>query len=208
MRSYESPLRSAQAAATRARILDAAAACFARAGYAGTSLADIAGESGVSVETVKLNGPKRDLLIAAFDRAFAGAEGDGPVHERPLGQRLMETADDDQLVVDYVHFLSTANARASELWLTFQTAAKSDPGIQDSLDAVQARRRSDFATSITLFRSRGLIHSSDDDAALAAALSFLVSPSSYLELVVGSGWSFTRYTEWLAYSIRRLIFAA
>lgn len=46
VRSYNSTLRAEQAANTRQRILDAAAACFARSGYAGTSLADIASEAG------------------------------------------------------------------------------------------------------------------------------------------------------------------
>jgi len=208
MRSYASPLRSAQAAETRARILSAAATRFAEAGYAGTSLAEIAAEAGVSVETVKLNGPKRSLLIAAFDQAFTGAEGEGPVHERPLGQRLMEAPDDESLLAGYVDFVSSANARASVLWLTFQTAAMSDPLIRESLDAVQERRRSDFARSIALFRERGMLSSARPDEELAAALSFLVSPSSYLELVVGSGWGHEQYTAWLTDTIRRVILTA
>jgi AcrR family transcriptional regulator len=207
LRTYDSPLRSAQAADTRARILTAAGVRFAAAGYAGTSLAEIAAEAGVSVETVKLNGPKRALLIAAFDQAFTGAEGVGPVHERPLGQRLMEEPDTEALLHGYIDFVSSANERASVLWLTFQTAAMSDPVILESLNDVQQRRSADFARSIELFRARGMTQSARPDDELAAALSFLVSPSSYLELVVGSGWSFEQYTGWLADAIRRLILA-
>ena len=205
MRAYESPLRSAQAAETRARILSAAAQLFADKGYAGTSLAEIGKGAGVSLETVKLNGPKRALLIAAFDQSFAGAEGVGPVHERPLGQRLMEAPDDESLLKGYIEFVSAANVRASVLWLTFRTAAMSDPEIQQALDTVQAQRRSDFDRSIALFSERGMLRSTRSPSDLAAALSFLVSPSSYLELVVGSGWSFEQYTEWLTDTVRRVI---
>lgn len=205
MRAYESPLRSAQAAETRARILSAAAQLFADKGYAGTSLAEIGKGAGVSLETVKLNGPKRALLIAAFDQSFAGAEGTGPVHERPVGQQLLELPDDDMLLRAFVEFASQANARASVLWLTFQTAAMSDPEILKALDVVQRQRRSDFDAAIAAFGGRGMLRSTRSPSDLAAALSFLVSPSSYLELVVGSGWSFEQYTEWLTDTVRRVI---
>lgn len=205
MRTYESPLRSAQAAETRARILAASAQLFADKGYAGTSLAEIAKEAGVSLETVKLNGPKRALLIAAFDQSFAGAEGTGPVHERPVGQQLLEIPDDDMLLRAFVEFASQANARASVLWLTFQTAAMSDPEILQALDVVQRQRRSDFDAAIAAFGGRGMLRSTRSPSDLAAALSFLVSPSSYLELVAGSGWSFEQYTEWLTDTVRRVI---
>jgi AcrR family transcriptional regulator len=206
MSPYVSPLRSSQAAETRARILTAAANRFATVGYAGTSLAEIAAEAGVSVETVKLNGPKRALLLGAFDQAFAGAEGEGAIHERDLGKQLMD-APSDRLLAGYLDFVTAANARASLLWLTFQTAAMSDPLIQEALDGVQKRRRSDFAESVKLFRARGMITADRPDRELADALSFLVSPSSYLELVTGSGWSVKRYKEWLAETIERVILA-
>src|SRR5690606_5441726 len=179
MRAYESPLRSAQAAQTRARILGAAGALFAEAGYSGTSLSQIAARAGVSVETVKLHGPKSSLLIAAFDQAFTGQEGEGAIHERDLGRELA-AAPDDALLDGYIGFIAEANVRASELWLTVQTAALSDLAIRAAHDAVQSRRRSDFDQSIVLFRERGLLHSTRPPGELAAALSFLVSPSSYL----------------------------
>lgn len=205
MRTYDSPLRSAQAAETRSRILSSAAQLFAEKGYAGTSLAEIAKEAGVSLETVKLNGPKRALLIAAFDQSFAGAEGTGPVHERSVGQQLLAIPDNDALLRAFIEFASQANARASVLWLTFQTAAMSDPEILQALDVVQVQRRSDFDAAIAAFGERGMLRSTRSPGDLAAATSFLVSPSSYLELVVGSGWSFEQYTEWLTDTVRRVI---
>ncbi len=74
-RSYHTPRRQADAAATRANIIDAAARLFIRDGYVATSLKAIAAEADVSVPTVHANGPKHALLIAAFERTFAGDEG-------------------------------------------------------------------------------------------------------------------------------------
>lgn len=203
-RSYTSPLRSAQAAETRRRILAAAAELFAVRGYAGTSMAQIAAAAGASVETVKANGPKSALLLGAFDQAFSGAEEGVPVHERELGARL-SAAPADRLLAGYVEFVAGANARIGRLWAAFQGAAASDAGVAEELEALQERRRSDFDASIAVFRDRGLLTTPADDAALAAALSFLVSPEGYVQLVAESGWTDTAYRTWLAETITRMI---
>src|SRR6478735_12069725 len=114
-RSYASPLRTAQAAETRRRILDAAAALVAEDGYASTSLSRIAEAAGVSLETVKANGPKSALLLGAFDRAFTGAEGVGAIHERDIGDQIM-AAPDEELLAGFVAFVAGANERVSRLW--------------------------------------------------------------------------------------------
>lgn len=66
-RPYRSDLRASQAAQTRVRVLTAAAAEFARRGYGGTSIPSIATAAGVSPETVKMQGSKHELLLAAFE---------------------------------------------------------------------------------------------------------------------------------------------
>ncbi len=203
-RSYTSPLRSAQAAETRRRILAAAAELFGARGYAGTSMAQIAAASGASVETVKANGPKSALLLGAFDQAFSGAEDVVPLHERELGARL-SAAPADRLLAGYVEFVAGGNARIARLWAAFQGAAASDAAVAEELEALQERRRSDFDASIAVFRDRGLLTTKADDAALAATLSFLVSPEGYLQLVVESGWTEAAYRTWLAEVITRVI---
>ncbi|MGD8166204.1 TetR/AcrR family transcriptional regulator [Herbiconiux sp. P16] len=206
VRSYNSTLRAEQAANTRQRILDAAAACFARTGYAGTSLADIAAEAGVSVETVKLSGPKRALLLAAFEQAFAGSEGRETIAERDIGQGIRQL-DDDALVPGFVHFVAEANRRTSGLWAGFLSAASSDPLVQAELDDLLERRRADFLASAAELERRGMIAPASDDERreFADILSFLVSPESHEQLVRQSGWSMERYEAWLSEAIARLV---
>jgi AcrR family transcriptional regulator len=207
VRSYNSTLRAEQAANTRQRILDASAACFARSGYAGTSLADIAAEARVSVETVKLNGPKRALLLAAFEQAFAGSEGRETIAEREIGRGIVEVAD-DQIVGAFVHFVASANERTSGLWAGFLSAASSDPLVQQELDDLLARRRVDFLAAVAEFDRRGMLGpdlGDDDRRELADILSFLVSPESHQQLVTQSGWSMERYEAWLRETIERLL---
>ncbi|GAA2248094.1 TetR/AcrR family transcriptional regulator [Herbiconiux moechotypicola] len=209
-RSYTSTLRAEQAANTRQRILDAAALCFTRGGYAGTSLADIATEAGVSVETVKLNGPKRELLMGAFEQAFSGSEGRETIAEREVGRDIRSVSDHAEFLRGYIHFVAEANRRTSGLWASFLSAASSDPLVQESLDDLLSRRRVDFAAAISELERRKLVPAGLTDARrreLADVLSFIVSPESHQQLVEQSGWSMERYEEWLLAAMERLVFA-
>src|SRR3954447_4279999 len=86
-RPYRSTLRERQRAVTRAAVVDAASELFLEHGYAGTSIARIAGAAGVSAETVyAVFGTKRELLRQAVSTAVAGALGTGAV----VGPSLLE----------------------------------------------------------------------------------------------------------------------
>jgi AcrR family transcriptional regulator len=65
---YNSPLRADQALQTRRRVLEAARQLFIDHGYAGTTVAAVADQAGVSPETVYLAfGGKRGLLEGVMD---------------------------------------------------------------------------------------------------------------------------------------------
>ncbi|GAA1522837.1 AcrR family transcriptional regulator [Agromyces terreus] len=202
-RAYRSALRTEQAAATRRRILEAAAACFAEHGYSGTSLADIGARAGVSPETVKVNGPKRELLLGAFEQAFAGAEGEAPVSESDRARQLIAEADDDAFLTGVAAFVGAANARTSALWMEFLAAANADPAVASALDDLLARRRGDYLRVVEQLVERGIAVGVDDPQDAAAALSFLWSPESHQQLVLQSGWGIERYERWLADVARR-----
>lgn len=204
-RTYTSALRTAQAAETRRRILTAAGELFARDGYANTSLARIADAAGVSLETVKSNGPKSALILGAFDQAFTGEEGDGAIHERDVGASLLDVPD-DQLLPNLVAFIAGANERIARLWIALLDASMGDPAVERELEALQERRRSDFRAAMVGFRERGLARRPGDDEVFAAAMQFLISPSSYVQLVLDAGWSMQQYREWLVDTIERTIF--
>lgn len=74
----DSPLRRAQAAATRTKIAHAAASLFAAHGYDDVRIDDIAAAAGVAYPTVyKAFGNKRSLLKAAVEiRMTGGPDGD------------------------------------------------------------------------------------------------------------------------------------
>jgi AcrR family transcriptional regulator len=80
-RKYYSPLRADQAEQTRRRILEAGFRLFVDRGYAGTTIAAVAEEAGVSPETIYLSlDSKRGLLEGAIETAIAGHD-DPPTAE-------------------------------------------------------------------------------------------------------------------------------
>src|SRR5437879_4762817 len=74
-RPYRSVVREEQAATTRRRILDAAHRLFLQHGYAGTPVARVAAEAGVSPETIYISfGGKRGLLEGVIQATILGPE--------------------------------------------------------------------------------------------------------------------------------------
>src|SRR5438445_12171483 len=93
-RTYDSSRRRAQAGLTRAAVVDAARVRFLDRGYAATTIADIAGDAGVSVETVyKAFGNKAGLLKALFDVAIVGDHEPVPLEGRDMVARIQAEPD-------------------------------------------------------------------------------------------------------------------
>lgn len=202
-RAYNSPRRQAEAAATRSEIIAAAARLFVRDGYAATSQRAIAAEAGVSVPTVQLQGAKHTLLIAAFERAFAGDEGSHPLADRAEIGAIMAEPEFEVALSRYVGFLRDANARSADIVRAMMSAADADPAARDAYAELEGRRHRDMAIAADWFVSRGRI---DADAAPIAAdvLGYLTGPDAYVYLVGSRGWSRERYASWLEQQLRRL----
>lgn len=195
-RAYRSELRTQQAQGTRRRIVEAAARLFAERGYQATTLTAIAREAGVSTETVKTAAPKAELLIAAFEVTFAGVESAQSLTDTEVGAGVLDVPD-EALLDAVLTRIATANARGHALWTVLLGAAASDPVVDDALQAILARRAADYRRLVDELVMRGYASSVTDPDATAAALSFLLSPEGYQQLVVQSGWTPQRYTAWM-----------
>src|SRR5215467_1171653 len=90
-RSYNSPRRREQAAATRREILEAARRLFERQGYAATTMAAIAAEAGVALKTVYVAfETKSGVLRALWNLLLRGDEENVPVADRPLYLEVLD----------------------------------------------------------------------------------------------------------------------
>ena len=210
-RPYRSTLRQEHAQQTRRRILGAAAEVFSTRGYASASLADIAAGAGVSVESVKVHGPKRALLLAAFELTFGGEAGESSLADRPEIAAIAALDDADRMLAELVPLIAAANARTAGLWATFTAAARDDDTVAAVLAELLERRHADYARMVGLLAENGVAEVAALDEGgrreLADALSFVMSPEGHQQLVGESGWTFERYTQWLGGAVRLLVTA-
>ncbi|PCE16229.1 hypothetical protein AUC47_09825 [Microbacterium sp. SZ1] len=195
-RAYRSELRARQARETRARIIAASARLFATHGYQATTIAAIGREAGVSTETVKTTASKAELLLAAFEVTFSGSEAAESLTDTEVAAGVLDLPDDAFLDAVLTQ-ISTANARGHALWTVLLGAALSDPVVDEALQGILAHRRADLARLVDELTRRGIAQDLDDPDAAAAAISFLISPESYQQLVAQSGWTEERYGSWL-----------
>lgn len=194
-RPYRSPIRAEQAAVTRGRVLRAVADEVAAAGYEAATLGRIARRAGVSVETVKAQGPKRELLVRAFELVFTGDEGD-----RSLRSRVSSTAPDlpedpTELLRTTTAFVADAYARSVRLWEAFVVAAGTDAEVRDEYVAMTDRRRADMRGLLALLTARGVPRPFDVEHVLDVA-ELLFSHESWRRFVEERGWTRERWVEW------------
>jgi len=195
-RRYASPLRQAEAARTRAAILDAAATLFSRDGYAATTMKGIAAEAGVSVQSVHLAGSKSMLLVAAFERAFIGADDglDGGAH--PAVAEILERLEAREAIGAWLDDVTRAHVRTAGLARAIVVAGETDAVAADAVADLDARRRDEIRVASRWLVERGLLHPEHVDE-VTDELCYLFGPETFAFFVARSGWTVTRYREWL-----------
>src|SRR5690242_4466489 len=93
-RTYHSPRRAQQAAATRSEILAAAQRLFERQSYASTTMAAVAAEAGVALKTVYVSfETKSGLLRALWNALLRGGDEEPPITEHPWYREALEEPD-------------------------------------------------------------------------------------------------------------------
>ena len=202
-RTYSSQLRTEQAAATRRRVLLAAAELFAHRGYHGTSLSAIAKAAGVSVDTVQATGAKRDLLLHAFEVATVGAETTDPIGD-PSEEvlHILALRDLHAFVEALAPMMVRQNGGAARLWRAVRAAVASEPDVAELYRPLLARRRRDFARLVEELVARGALVPEERREALVDELIYLLDPEGGLHFVEESGWSAEQYEQWVADRLR------
>src|ERR1700729_2649904 len=102
-RGYRSPRRAEQAAATRAAVLAAARELFVSQGYAGTTVAQIARQARVAVDTVYTAvGRKPALLREVLETALSGTDAVVPAQQRDYVVRVRAATSAREKITHYV----------------------------------------------------------------------------------------------------------
>src|SRR5436309_9661814 len=129
-RSYNSPRRAEQAAATRRAILDAAQRLFEKDGYAATPMASIAKEAGVALKTVYLAfETKSGVLRALWHLRLRGDEGSAHVGERDWYREVLEEPDAKRQLKLNARNSRVVKARVGALMEVIRSGARADTDI-------------------------------------------------------------------------------
>lgn len=203
-RTYKSPLRAEQAAATRRAIVAGAAKVLTERGYIGTTMPQIAAAAGVSVESVHKVGSKSALLIMAFKQAYAGESGWRTILDEPDLLRIMSMEDTNEAIAGYAAFIAEANSRSEGIWPAVRAAALSEPQVAEQIDELIALKKQDFLAGIAWYIGRGLIAEGADLATAAPYLYILTSQETYDQLTQDWGYSVETYTQWLTAAILKI----
>jgi TetR/AcrR family transcriptional regulator, regulator of autoinduction and epiphytic fitness len=207
-RVYDSTRRRAQAAATRQDILDAAGRLFATAGYAATTVDQIAVEAGVSRETIfKAFGSKREVLQRWVEREVAGPDEPVPIKQQGWVHRIEKARDQQAQLETATAAVCRIHERAAHAIEVMRAAAHADPEIAALWDQARRRRREDVQTVTELLAATGTRSdlSTEEVVDVVYALS---SPEVYDVLVRQCGWRPDRFERWLLTALRQLAFTA
>lgn len=204
-RPYRSPLRAAQAAATRAAVLDAAARLFEADGYAATTMAAIAAEAGVSPLTVYSQGSKASLLTACVDRAMAG--DDEPIPLLGRGDFPAALASGDQRAILRVFGTSMAEVgmRTSRIMAAFEQAAAVDPAVAEVWAAFGEARWGEYRKVVAAVAAGGPLAEPWADVDTATDLIWGMFSPSTCAVTLTRNWSLEELTSRTIAALQRLL---
>jgi AcrR family transcriptional regulator len=192
--------------ATRLRVIGAAHALFLERGYVATTMADIAREAGVALQSVyKVGHSKADLLHEVRDLAVAGDDQHVMLLDRPEFVAIRAETDPERQVEMLAALVARTMQRLSQVWVAYREAAAVDEKAAANLVTAHERRHHTFADVIGAIPLHRLRHSPEQSTETAWAIA---SPDVYLLLESVLHWDADRYSEWLSRTLVEVLLIA
>ena len=206
-RPYRSVLRSEQAQLTRRRILDAAESLFLEHGYGATTIAAIAQQAEVAVDTVYANfGSKKGVLKSLMDVRVVGDDQPVPLLERDESAAAATEPDQRRRVEMVTAGIAAIHERTRRIDDLMLSAAGSDPEIAALRADIQQRQRLEgMRHAVTAMKGAGRLRADLDDLRAADMLWVLAGPDVHRLLRDQRGWTAEEYRDWLADTINSLL---
>ncbi|WP_411284609.1 TetR/AcrR family transcriptional regulator [Lapillicoccus sp.] len=167
-RAYRSPVREAQAAATRRRILTATRDLLRRQGYAATSVAQVARRARVSVETVYASvGRKPELALAVVDLLLAGADETVPSEQRDYVAAVRAAQGAVGKLETYAAAMALLIPQIAPLVQALVRAGEDDPACRAAATRLEERRAANMRLFAAELRATGELRDDLDDDTVA-----------------------------------------
>lgn len=197
-RQYHSTVRSASAAATRARIRQAAARLFVAKGFVATTMREVAAEAGVGQRTLYDAFPTKAALFGhTLGVATVGDEEPVRVADRPQVLAAHTQPDPHTALAQSLDYATALLERAGDLIMVSVEAAGADPDMRAAADA-GAKATYQIHLSLTqALHDKKALRPGLDPATAADILYALCSPHMHQLLRRHRRWSHARYRQWL-----------
>jgi len=190
---YHSERRQEQAEATRQAILDAARALFIEKGYAGTTVADIAGAARVAVPTVYVSVGTKPAILGELRKripVLAGVTEDA--------RAAFELASDPHQVISGL----AAGVRrlietSGELMYAIESAAPFEPIAAEAWEEGLVIHRTACGVAVDRIAALGALKESVRPNRAGDILSLLSLPATWRTLSQEYGWTTDEVESWI-----------
>jgi AcrR family transcriptional regulator len=192
-RRYHSPRRVEQAVATRRAVLDAARDLFVDKGYLATTVADVARQARVAVDTVYATvGRKPALLREVLDYVV----------------RMRAATSAREKIQIYVAGLIKIQPRLAPVYLALRDAASTDAESAALWSEISGRRATNMRMFAADMRATGELRADLSDDEVADVVWSMNGPEYWTLLVGDRGWSPERFGAFVVDVWTRLLLAA
>jgi AcrR family transcriptional regulator len=200
--------RARKALATRQRVLGAAETLFVRDGYAATTIAAIAEEADVAVQTVyAIFGNKRAILNQLLAVRVLGDDDHVPerfparVQGREEWKTVEREPDPRRQLALLAAFATRIGTRIAALYQVLAGAAGSDPEIAELYRNQQQARHSDQKRIAKALAREGALRPGLSEAKATDIMWAIANPNTHHALIGERGWRADEYEQWLAHTL-------
>ena len=198
-RSYHSPRRREQAAATRLGILEAAERLFERHGYPATTMVQVAGEAGVALKTVYVAfTTKSGLLRALWDLRLKGDQEVAGVADRSWYREVVEEPDPERQLRGNARNARVVKQRIGGVLKILRSAAPVDADAEALWRLIGSDFYANQRAIVESLHDRRALRPGLDVARASDVLWTLNHPDVWLLLVGERGWTPEQWEQWFA----------
>jgi AcrR family transcriptional regulator len=199
--------RRDRARATRLRITKAAYTLFCERGYAGTTMADVAVEAGVAVQTVYFTfHTKSELLSRAYDFAVLG-EGDPVPPDKTAWYAMMTNEPDVTGALRHaVEGIGEIMTRASPLDIVVRGSAGSDPETAAVRAFHESWRAQGYKAILEILATKSALRVGVSPDRATQLLLLYLGMDAYRVLVLDLGWTHHDWIDWTVATLREQLF--
>lgn len=205
-RQYNAVRRQEASAETRGRILSTARELFLAQGYRATTVATIAEQAGVNVDTVyELAGRKPVMLRELIEEAISGTDHPVAAEQRRYVQDIRAEPDPANKLRMYAHAVRRIQERLAPLFIALRDAASTDADAKRVWREISERRAANMRLLIQDVKAAGGLRDGLSVETAADTVWLMNSSDVYALLVNERNWSPQRFERWLFQSWCRLL---